>query len=91
MSEKKTIQINPELFKVSNTTRKKANPPPKIQIKSSFKNQKQKTLRKNVLKMIREKQQDAYRELFDAKKPTRSSDEVSFNKGFEESLNFSRL
>ena len=60
MSEKKTIQINPDLFKISNksNTRKKGTEkPPKIELKSSIRTQKQKTLRKNVLKMIREKQQ----------------------------------
>lgn len=98
MSERKTIQINPELFKVSNNTRKKRTndekEPAKIQIKSSFKKQKQKTLRKNVLKMIREKQQEAYRDLFDNKKkavtpsPSISNDENTFNKGFDDSLEF---
>ena len=69
MSERKTIQINPELFKMSNKkTQKKQPNSPKIELKSEFKTQKQKTLRKNVLKMIREKQQDAYKELFDSKK-----------------------
>jgi len=90
MSERKTIQINPDLFKVTdkNTTRKKEKIP-KIELKSSLKTQKQKTLRKNVLKMIREKQQEAYRELFDKKKPakpaTKSSD---FDKDFDSSLDF---
>jgi hypothetical protein len=98
MSERKTIQINPELFKVSNTSRKKQSKsekePAKIQIKSAFKKQKQKTLRKNVLKMIREKQQEAYRDLFDNKKksvkppPSIPKDENAFNKGFDDSLDF---
>jgi len=100
MSERKTIQINPELFKVSSSSRKKQpkpeGGPAKIQIKSTFKKQKQKTLRKNVLKMIREKQQEAYRELFDSKKPAKpsqtptsvSSQETSFNKDFNDSLDF---
>lgn len=97
MSERKTIQINPELFKVSNSSRKKQTKsedgkPAKIQIKSSFKKQNQKTLRKNVLKMIREKQQEAYRDLFDSKKPKTTvstpKDESAFNKGFDDSLNF---
>lgn len=97
MSEKKTIQINPELFKVSNTTRKKQpkSEVGKIKIKSTFKKQKQKTLRKNVLNMIREKQQEAYRELFDNKKEYNKNeksaiikDESKFNKGFDDSLEF---
>ena len=97
MSERKTIQINPELFKVTNTSRKKQpkseKAPAKIQIKSTFKKQKQKTLRKNVLKMIREKQQETYRELFDNKKKSNplasiTKDENTFNKDFDDSLNF---
>jgi hypothetical protein len=95
MSEKKTIQINPDLFKFSDKKSSRKKQPktdaPKIQIKSSLKKQKQKTLRKNVLKMIREKQQEAYRDLFDSKKPkttSTSSSESEFNKDFEDSLNF---
>ena len=86
----KTIQINPDLFKISkSTTRKKA--VPKIELKSTVKTQKQKTLRKNVLKMIREKQQEAYRELFDKKKlpkpPDKKKDEL-ISSSFDSSLEF---
>ena len=92
MSERKTIQINPDMFKMSNrkTTQKKAPKSPKIELKSELKTQKQKTLRKNVLKMIREKQQEAYKELFDKKKPTHTSNGTSkeFDKDFDESLKF---
>ena len=83
MSEKKTIQINPDLFKISNksnTRKKNTDKPPKIELKSSIKTQKQKTLRKNVLKMIREKQQEAYRDLFDKKKAPSSSNTSSKDK-----------
>ena len=85
----KTIQINPDLFKISkSTTRKKA--APKIELKSAVKTQKQKTLRKNVLKMIREKQQEAYRELFDKKKPSKPPDKTKddFSSSFDSSLEF---
>lgn len=92
MSERKTIQINPDMFKMSNRrgTQKKAPKSPKIELKSELKTQKQKTLRKNVLKMIREKQQEAYKELFDKKKPTHTSNGTSkeFDKDFDESLKF---
>jgi len=91
MSERKTIQINPELFKMSNKkTQKKQPNSPKIELKSEFKTQKQKTLRKNVLKMIREKQQDAYKELFDSKKSSNPSSNTNtmFDKDFDESLKF---
>jgi hypothetical protein len=90
MSERKTIQINPDLFKMSkkNTSRKKDTPSNKIQLKPELKSHKQKTLRKNVLKMIREKQQDAYRELFDKKKPPVSTGSSEFDKDFDSSLKF---
>jgi hypothetical protein len=89
MSERKTIQINPELFSISkNTTRKKQPKAAKIELKSELKAQKQKTLRKNVLKMIREKQQEAYRELFDKKKPQTKPSSNAFDKDFDSSLQF---
>jgi len=93
----KTIQINPDLFNISSSSTRKKTPsvkPPKIELKSSIKTQKQKTLRKNVLKMIREKQQEAYRELFDKKKKpsssssSSSSDKTAFEKDFDSSLEF---
>ena len=95
MSERKTIQINPDMFKISNrkTTQKKVPKSPKIELKSEFKTQKQKTLRKNVLKMIREKQQEAYKELFNNNKPKITSNTApvnskEFDKDFDESLKF---
>jgi len=93
MSERKTIQINPDLFKVSEkTTSRKKQSSPNIKIKSPEKKHKQKTLRKNVLKMIREKQQEEYKRLFDkseSKKPSiGSSSQQEFNKDFDESLEF---
>jgi hypothetical protein len=72
-----------------------------IKIKSPEKKQKQKTLRKNVLKMIREKQQEEYKRLFDTPEKNSSSSSNShlnsslsssntteFNKDFDESLKF---
>jgi len=92
MSEKKTIQINPDLFKVSDkTTSRKKQSSPNIKIKSPEKKQKQKTLRKNVLKMIREKQQEEYKRLFDKSEPKKGaigSSHQAFNKDFDESLAF---
>jgi len=97
MSEKKTIQINPELFKFSdkNTTRKKQpkTDAPRIKMRSEEKKLKQKSLRKNVLKMIREKQQEEYKRLFDKSTPKKRVDSISsenkeFNTDFNESLEF---
>jgi len=92
MSEKKTIQINTDLFKVSekNTSRKRQSAP-NIKIKSPEKKQRDKTLRKNVLKMIREKQQEEYKRLFDKseiKNSSQPSSNKAFNKDFDESLDF---
>ena len=98
MSEKKTIQINPDLFKFPEKATRKKQPAikaPKIEIKSNLKKQKQKSLRRNVLKMIREKQQDEYKRLFDnssTKKPETVSEtnpsSKEFDKDFAESLDF---
>ena len=91
--ERKTIQINPELFKVSNnkTPKKREKPLPRLNIKPKEKIQKQKTLRKNVLKMIREKQQEEYKRLFD-KKPREPSIAnkitTEFDKNFDETIHF---
>ena len=60
-NEKKTIQINPDLFKVS---KKRSNPNKNTSKISNIvpkeKKSRDKTIRKNVLKMIREKQQEEY-------------------------------
>lgn len=102
MSEKRTIQINPDLFKISdkNTTRKKRESTPKIKLKSTTpkeKKQSQKSIRRNIIKMIRERQQDEYRKLFDDKAKNTSSgplpkpsskDSDEFSKDFEDSFKF---
>ena len=99
MSEKRTIQINPDLFKISdkNTTRKKRESTPKIKLKSTPKEKKQnqKSIRRNIIKMIREKQQDEYRKLFDDKSKSSSHGPVpktlsndEFSKDFEDSYKF---
>ena len=91
--ERKTIQINPELFKVSNKTpKKKEKSLPRLNIKPKEKVHKQKTVRKNVLKMIRERQQEEYKRLFD-KKPrepsvANESSKKEFDKSFDETLEF---
>lgn len=74
MSEgKKTIQINPDLFKVSGKTRKKkdatsnsssATSIPKLRIKeTSASSQKNKTTKNQILKYIRQQQQHKYDEM----------------------------
>jgi hypothetical protein len=100
MSDRKTIQINPDLFKVPEKKTRKREPKgsgsnPRLEMKTDLKRQKQKSLRKNVLKMIREKQQEEYKKLF-GNKPQTAGEEVStslgaqtlFNKDFDDSLDF---
>lgn len=66
MSEKKTIQINPELFTFTNTTRKKKpkqddeNKP--IKMKTNVNN---KTTKGKILRYIREQQEENYKKLFE--------------------------
>jgi len=96
MSERKTISINPELFKVtSNTSRKKQPKTEKnkdIRVKSQqTKQQNNKTLRGKLLKYIREQQEknyekNAHRDVSN-KQPTKNPlDE--FNSEFDNSLKY---
>ena len=93
--EKRTIKINPDLFKVSekNTSRKKKEKGDvKIKVKTD-KPAKNKSLRRSVLKMIREKQQEEYKKLFSNEKeiPKKSQSTTSrddFNKDFESSIEY---
>ena len=62
-NNKKTIQINPDLFKINggNTTRKKTSSlknPDKIKIKTQEKTKKMSTIKRNILKMIRNHQDE---------------------------------
>jgi hypothetical protein len=94
-SEKRMIKINPELFKVSekNTSRKKRE---KSEVKIKVKSEKparNKSLRRSVMKMIREKQQEEYKKLFekDGKKKRdeqHSLEKGEFHKDFENSLDY---
>jgi len=92
-SEKRMIKINPELFKVSekNTSRKKKE---KSEVKIKVKSEKpvrNKSLRRSVMKMIREKQQEEYKKLFendDKKKEEKPNENSKFNKDFENSLQY---
>jgi hypothetical protein len=92
-SEKRTIKINPELFKVSdknNSRRKKiSNELIKVKTEQKVKN---KTLRRSVMKMIRDKQQDEYKKLFSNKERKEKSpdmiENLKFNKDFENSIDY---
>jgi hypothetical protein len=68
---KRTITINPELFKIptANKSRKKSDPTDsKIKVKSTAPKKRDNTLKKkSILKMIRQHQEDKYKKLFGEK------------------------
>ena len=95
MSDRKTIQINPELFKVSgdnNKTRKARNKNPNqnpIKIRSNAPKEKNtSTLKRNILKMIREQQEKkkSTPPLYETEK-TKTPTEI-FNSEFDDSIQF---
>jgi hypothetical protein len=96
MSERKTISINPELFKVtSNTTRKKQPKTEKnkdIRVKSQqTKQQNNKTLRGKLLKYIREQQEKNYEKNANrdvSQKPPTKNPLDEFNSEFDNSLKY---
>ena len=88
-TNKKTIQINPDLFKINggNTTRKNKNKTPndKIRMRTPDKTKKMSTIKRNILKMIRNHQDERRRkEHIERKKETDSID--SFEPKFHNSL-----
>jgi hypothetical protein len=76
--ERKTIQFNPELFKISekSKTQKKRSQKttPKIRIKTPEKSTHNNTLKNRYLKYIREKQQKEYDKIFDENKKKNNTD-----------------
>jgi len=99
MSDKKTLNLNPELFSFSNnTTRKKRSKsdPGGIKMKPTQPKKKNDTLKKkSILKMIRQHQEDRYKKLFEGDKtnptssnPTNASGTQIFNKEFQEAKLF---
>jgi hypothetical protein len=96
-SEKKTIQINPELFKLSNSnnkTRRKKNTEGKpIRIKSDNpqKPKNMGTIKKNILKMIRNHQEEKIKQKesgIDNPAQSNSSYSSKFQSDFNDSLDF---
>jgi hypothetical protein len=90
MSDKRTIQINPELFKIP-TKEKKVKARQPIKMKNAPK--KNKTIRNQIMKMIRSKQQEKYTHLFDEDKDrTALKAEIApadeFKKDFKESIDY---
>jgi len=97
MSEQKRINIDMNLFKVSNRTRKKKSgekKEPGIRIKQPSQKKKNETIKKkSLLKMIRQHQQDRYNTIFDEKKKPDTKDKEKhesdgFHKDFEDAQKF---
>lgn len=106
MSERKTIQINPDLFKVSKQTRKKKDPSngdgsgaiPKLRVKSQHDgaatHKHSKTSKSQILKYIRQQQQNKYDEMLKHGAKKHDAQHVredlidDFETDFKQSLNF---
>jgi len=85
----KTISINPDLFKISNRTRRKKeseNAKPEIKIRNP---PKAKTFRKNkILQFIRNQQEQNYKQLLGSSDNNNAPDPTKFNNDFDESLKY---
>lgn len=95
MSERKTISINPELFKVTSNTTRKRQPKTEnkdIRVKSQqTKQQNNKTLRGKLLKYIREQQEKNYEKNAQregGQKPAMKNPLDEFNSEFDNSLKY---
>jgi len=94
MSDKKTLTINPDLFSFSNnTTRKKRSKKDDsggIKIKATPKKKNDTLKKKSILKMIRQHQEERYKNLFEEDKSTTKAkpDDSQFNKEFQEAKLF---
>jgi len=88
--ERRVLKINPDLFSLTNnTTRKKTRSEP-IKMKQD-KRKREDTIRNKakILRMIRERQADQYKNLFDNKKPLPPNNEINaFNNNFDEATEF---
>lgn len=96
MSEKKTISINPDLFSFSSKsgTRKRQAKTDEngIKVKPPSQKKREDSLKKrSVLKMIRQRQEELYKDMFDKKNDRTSNgldENDSFNKDFNEAQMF---
>jgi len=93
MSEQKKINIDMNLFNLSNNKTRKKKPGERkedIKVKQPVQKKNESIKKKSILKMIRQHQEDRYSKLLDEKsKPTKPSDDsTSFNKDFEEAQKF---
>ena len=93
--EKRILKINEDLFRFPDRKTKKKHDKdgPKIRLKPAITNAKNKTLRRSVLNLIRQKQKEEYDKLF-SEKPDRNKKDPppsttdNFNKDFKESFEY---
>lgn len=89
MSEdnRRIIKINTESFKIPNTTRKNRKPPgeAKIKVKSPAKEQNNATLKRKLMKFIRNQHDQKIKE---SEKPVLNSENTEFKTEFKESLDY---
>ena len=78
--QRKTIQFNPELFKISDKGKSQRKRTPKIRVKTPEKPVNNATLKNRYLKYIREKQQQDYDKIFDEKTKKKNSIPPSLDK-----------
>ena len=90
MSERKTIQINPDLFNFSSNKTRKKNPQPtssgNIKIRPERPRKRDDTLKKrSILRMIRQHQEEKYKKMFDESQNKRENKrgEISINTDFD--------
>ena len=101
MSEKKILSINPSIFSFDKRSSRKKRPTNeengKIKIKSNIPKKRTDTLKKkSILRMIRQHQENRYKNLFDEKKSTSSNQEIQkpslvieeLNNGFKDAQVF---
>lgn len=94
MSDRKIISINPELFNLNNTRKKRGESKNKIKIRENKLNNK--STKGKLLRYIREQQEKNYKQLFDEKiknsekltEPIKISLDETSNKDFEDSLDY---
>ena len=65
MSEKRVIKINEDMFKIPNKTRKAKQPSSEIKVKTPRKDTNNNTLKRKLLQIIRNKQNQKIKEHYD--------------------------
>lgn len=85
MSEKRVIKINEDMFKIPNKTRKAKQPSSEIKVKTPRKDTNNNTLKRKLLQIIRNKQNQKIKEHYD---PRDEEIEDAFENEFSNSLEY---